>query len=805
MKVHSSPLPLPILVGLLLAGLALPCAWSQERENTAVSSGEPHPWPVLSPADADAPRLPGTERLTGDDDFADRILDGAHALADAEIEAARERRTGKTPDRERLREMLGLTRDAPADDPEIEYLDTRPGPRAEAESFTLRRIRWRAFREVHGYGLLLEPKGETVAAAIVIPDADEEPEDLLTLPPNAEPASPYATPLAERLAAAGVAVAIPSLLSRREDPVPDLSQREYLHRSAYELGRTLAGYELRKVLALAESFRDRELRVGVAGRGEGGRLALYAGAVPGEGETFAALLSSGYFAPREALWTEPADRNVFGLLDGYGDAELAGMAGGAAPGTLVIESGAYPEYAFRGDGEGGLALSEERSKARGKPGRLLVPTPEEFASESARIPEEARARVIEGGTSFSPGAVEAFAGALLPGGDAGKLPEEAGWVSETEKGGNAEKGEPVAALITPEEAERRQDIQQREIDRHNQWALIDSRRVRAEFFEDVQTGSLAEYQKSIEPYREIFREEVIGTFDRKRVPPRPRSRPYQEGEGVRSHEVILDVFPGLIAHGILTLPEDLPLDGSETRPVVVCQHGLEGRPHQVIGEERFSVYSAFATRLAQEKGWITFAPQNLYLGQDRFRMLQFKANSTGRTLFSFLVPQHRQIVDWLAAQPWVDGKRIAFYGLSYGGKSAMRIPALVPDYCLSICSADFNEWIWKNATTDPASQRYSYVGKTEYEMFEFDLGNTFNYAEMAALICPRPFMVERGHFDGVAPDEQVAFEYARVRRLYAARLGIGERTEIEWFPGPHKIHGEGTFRFLEKWIGAPRP
>ncbi len=83
------------------------------------------------------------------------------------------------------------------------------------------------------------------------------------------------------------------------------------------------------------------------------------------------------------------------------------------------------------------------------------------------------------------------------------------------------------------------------------------------------------------------------------------------------------------------------------------------------------------------------------------------------------------------------------------------------------------------------------------------LGNTFNYSEMAALIAPRPFMVERGHFDGVAPDEAVAYEYAKVRHLYAARLGIPERTEIEWFVGPHQIHGVGTFAFLRRHLAWP--
>jgi len=164
------------------------------------------------------------------------------------------------------------------------------------------------------------------------------------------------------------------------------------------------------------------------------------------------------------------------------------------------------------------------------------------------------------------------------------------------------------------------------------------------------------------------------------------------------------------------------------------------------------------------------------------------------------VPQHEQIVKWLGEQPEVDPARIGFYGLSYGGKSAMRIPALVEGYALSICSADFNEWIWKNAST---RSQYTYVHTGEYEIFEFDLGSTFNYSEMAALICPRPFMVERGHRDGVGPDDMVAAEFARVKLLYVD-LKIPDQTEIEFFDGPHSIHGVGTFAFLRKHLWEKR-
>ena len=90
----------------------------------------------------------------------------------------------------------------------------------------------------------------------------------------------------------------------------------------------------------------------------------------------------------------------------------------------------------------------------------------------------------------------------------------------------------------------------------------------------------------------------------------------------------------------------------------------------------------------------------------------------------------------------------------------------------------------------------------EYEMFEFDLGNTFNYAEMSWLICPRPFMVERGHHDGVAPDEWGAYEFAKTYRRYNL-LGIGDCAEMELFNGPHTINGQGTFEFLHRHLRWP--
>jgi len=200
---------------------------------------------------------------------------------------------------------------------------------------------------------------------------------------------------------------------------------------------------------------------------------------------------------------------------------------------------------------------------------------------------------------------------------------------------------------------------------------------------------------------------------------------------------VFDVFPDLFAWGVLVLPKDLK--PGERRPVVVCQHGRNGVPRDTLDANNAS-YNNFAAALA-ERGFITVAPHNLYRGEDRYRWLNRKANTVKATLFSFIIAQHDQILRWLETLPYVAGDRIAFYGLSYGGETAVRVPAILEKYCLSICSGDFNQWTHKVAATD---EPFSFMRSIEWEMPYWNLGHTFDYAEMTYLILPRPFMVERG-------------------------------------------------------------
>ena len=758
------------------------CATVLAQENPA--------WPLLKPV-TEKKALPGTNLLEREGDLSIEMVEGVDRFLDAEIAAELKERRGGS--REELDRILGLHRDQNPKDNSFRYAGRRWGPIGNGRNYTVNEVSWKTFGNTEAMGLLFEPSGSAPLADIIaLPDADQDPEELGAMEPHAE--SQQTHPFAAEMALAGCRVLVPVLVKRTEHHA--MPMREWLHRPAWELGRTLAGYEVLKVLAAVDCFRrDDPSRSGkstsgklaVVGWGEGGRIALYAAALD---KRLDGTLVSGYFGPRERVWDEPADRMVFGLLRGYSDAEIARLI---APRPLVIETGHFPEYGFRLDQQGVPERIRKGAGKRGKPGKLLAPKGEEVRIEAGLIGNET---VVLRSTdsAIQPESWRTLLekiGVGVPANNLGK--RDLGWAA-------------FKPLQTAKGIVRRHAEQVQAIDRHNQRVLVESERVRGELFKVVKLDSVENYEASIAPLRERFSREVIGEHAslQKLAEPNAHTRSYQEGPDTISYEVVLDVEAGVQAYGILTLPKDMKLDGSEKRPVVVCQHGLEGRPQSTVGEKDYHYYKAFATRLA-ERGFVTFAPQNLYLGWDLFRILQFKANAVGCTLFSVMVPQHRQITEWLAGLPFVDGERIGFYGLSYGGKSAMRIPPLVDRYCLSICSADFNEWVWKNAATDPLALRHSYANKGEYEIFEFDLGGTFNYFEMAALICPRPFMVERGHFDGVAPDKTVAYEFAKVRFLYAARLGLGDRAEIEWFVGPHTINGRKTYEFLHRHLKWPVP
>ena len=145
--------------------------------------------------------------------------------------------------RERLRKILGLI--DPRVAPQLEEIST-PGKAAAAVggggSYSIHQVRWTVFEGVHGEGLLLRPRAEARALVVAVPDADQLPEMMDE---------------AHRAAMAGALVLVPVLVDRQEtwsgseslQRFTNQPHREWIYRQAFEVGRTLIGYEVAKIIA----------------------------------------------------------------------------------------------------------------------------------------------------------------------------------------------------------------------------------------------------------------------------------------------------------------------------------------------------------------------------------------------------------------------------------------------------------------------------------------------------------------------------------------------------------------------------
>lgn len=661
-------------------------------------------------------------------------VDPAKAMVDGIVQWL-QTRTAESPQHrrptsERLRYILGIQAPEPA-------TLTRGDLIFENGLFRVHQVRWTVLDGLNAEGLLFEPRTSPKARIVAIPDASQLPEHF---------------PAAQRLAAAGTQVLVPVLIDRNNTysghpriRYTNQSHREFLYRMAFEVGRHPQGYEVQKVLAALDWFASQpgKLPLGLWGYGEGGAIALFTAALD---HRIQAAAVSGYFAPREDLWRQPLDRNVFGLLSHFGDAELASLA---APRPVFVDLTPGPTW----------STHPETKDRRGAAPGALVPAKEEDARREA-----ARAK----NTTAAQDALPLFLQSL----------------------GLKSKQYTPTQLPAPE-AEARARRQFHETLEYTQRLVRNSQLQRDALWErPIREATPQTWPQLSAPLRDKLWNEVIG-----RLPASSAPLNLRISSSSGALEVTYDIFEGVTGHGVLLLPKDIP--PGERRPVVVAQHGLEGRPQDLFNQppnsQAFRYYQNIANTFL-DLGYIVYLPQNPYIGD--FRRINRLANPLGLSLFSFILAQHQRALEWLSQRPDVDPTRIAFYGLSYGGKTALRVPPLLDRYALAVCSGDFNEWITKVAGYDLPM---SYLYTQEYEIPEFNLAAVANHGEMALLMAPRPFLVERGHRDGVGIDEMVAYEYAKVRRFYDEQ-GLKDRTAIVFFNGPHMIHGVDSVAFLRRHL-----
>ena len=186
-------------------------------------------------------------------------------------------------------------------------------------------------------------------------------------------------------------------------------------------------------------------------------------------------------------------------------------------------------------------------------------------------------------------------------------------------------------------------------------------------------SSPAAYERSIDTKREAYFE-LIGHYPRPAGPFNTKSMKVYDEPGFTGYRLSIRVYDGVQAYGILLVPKGMA--PAEKRPVVFVQHGLAGLPESSLGvvanERNDAVYSRFGLRLVQ-RGYIVFAP--MIATQDnveRTRLIR-RAHLTGLIPAGMDLKKFGRQLDYLSTLPYVDSNRFAFYGLSYGGYTALWI------------------------------------------------------------------------------------------------------------------------------------
>ncbi len=778
--------------------------------------------------------LAGTNRLTAEGDLAAQMVEGIRRyLLDKTAEAAKGRTafwnrdySSKTTyersvsgNREHLRRIVGATDErVVATEPESTRGIFDSAAIGAGKGYKVYSVRWpvlgpaaAGFAGLDAEGLLLQPDGVPVARVVAMPDADWTPEMLIGMASGLSPQAQFGRRLAEN----GCQVIVPVLIDRADtySGIPGVGytnqpHREWIYRMAYEAGRHIIGYEVQKILAAVDWFekenRKQKIPIGVMGYGEGGLLALYSGALD---TRIQATAVSGYFQEREGLWKEPIYRDIWSLLCEFGDAEVASLI---APRTLIVEASRGPEV------EGPPPATEKHAETACPNGKLTTPSLYSIQREVVRardyyagLKSESRLRlVVSGAGKGEPGSEQALSAFLQALDGRSELQPDGAVPVDNRTGFDPqirlkEQFDQIVSFtqgVIHKSPEERKKFWSKA---NSAWPTEDELAHQTLYIQYLRASEAGMTQWSNSPeqwirakkwYQDYIWDEVIGRLPNPSVPANPRTRLVYDEPSYIGYEIMLDVWPGVFAYGVLLVPKGIP--EGERRPVVVCQHGLESHVQELTDPKSHEVgLRNFSNRLVEE-GFVVFAPQAPYIGDDKFRIIQRLGHPLKLALYSFILGQHQRILEWLSELPYVDPNGIGFYGISYGGKTAVRVPPLLDQYSVSICSADFNEWVWKTTNVE---SHFSYLLTEEYDMYEFNFANVVNYSELANLMAPRCFMVERGHYDFVSMDEMVAHEYAEVRWFYDY-MGIPDKTEIAFENGPHMIYGTETFAFLRKHL-----
>lgn len=311
---------------------------------------------------------------------------------------------------------------------------------------------------------------------------------------------------------------------------------------------------------------------------------------------------------------------------------------------------------------------------------------------------------------------------------------------------------------------------------------------RAWRFTGESAAAFAQWQAEVRPK---FIALLAGPEETPRVPRLLERTLEEETASYRRERLLYETLPDLYVPAILITPKNVP----SPAPTVLCPPGHGQGMSQVLDEER-GCYKRYPWGLV-ERGFVVLVPEHAGFGQRTSESGQepeanhayyyHALNLLGQSAMGVLLWDLQRALDLLETLPEVDADRIGCWGLSLGGEMTLLTTAADERIKVACISGFLSSY--RSSFLDCGHCGCGYV---------FGLVRYLEHADIAALIVPRPLLVESPTKD-IFPLPAATAAVEELRRLYAL-CEAADRIDQDIFEAGHEISGAKAYAWFERWL-----
>jgi len=309
---------------------------------------------------------------------------------------------------------------------------------------------------------------------------------------------------------------------------------------------------------------------------------------------------------------------------------------------------------------------------------------------------------------------------------------------------------------------------------------------------DIET--LDEWQeRRVQLRRELFEMLALDPLP-ERTPLQPVVTGTVERDDFTVEKIQFQSMPGLYVTGNLYLPKQR----DEKLPAILylCGHGRVKKDGVSFGNKvHYQHHGAWFAR----HGYVCLTIDTLQLGEiegehhGTYRLGKWWWNARGYTPAGVEAWNSIRALDYLESREEVDPNRMGATGRSGGGAYSWWIAALDDRIKVAVPVAGITDL--ENHVVDGCIEGHCDC------MF---VVNTYrwDYAQVAALVAPRPLLIENSDSDGIFPLDGVLRVYEQVRKIYGL-YDADEKLGLVITPGPHSDTQDlqvPAFRWFNHWL-----